>query len=204
MHKIYENDDLAMYFKKRYCCHCSNVLKRNRTERIVKTTDPDHKYYCSIGVKYHFYGDILIVGKNYFCPKCKKYFSCDEQSKIIDAQRLYKKKIVSNEEIINADKEKLKSNKTKLQKLKYLLLIPVIGGVILQIILINGNYGIEDKDKTKLFLSSWIVLFGVAIVVKLGLMPFSTYEFIREYGNYLTVGSALLSFNVPVVWFTKK
>ena len=36
MHKIYENDDLMMYFKKRYCYYCGEVLKTHKTERIIK------------------------------------------------------------------------------------------------------------------------------------------------------------------------
>ena len=46
MHKVYENDDLMMYFKKRYCHCCGKVLQRKRTERVVRKGDPDHKAYC--------------------------------------------------------------------------------------------------------------------------------------------------------------
>lgn len=42
MHKIYENDDLMMYFKKRYCPCCGKVLQIEKKERIVKKGDPDH------------------------------------------------------------------------------------------------------------------------------------------------------------------
>ena len=72
MHKVYENDDLMMYFKKRYCHCCGKVLQRKRTERVVRKGDPDHRAYCTIGRSYKPYGDILVIGKEYFCSSCNK------------------------------------------------------------------------------------------------------------------------------------
>ena len=99
MHKVYENDYLMMYFIKRYCHCCGNVLKRKRIERIVRRGDPDHSSYCNVGTKYRPYDDILVIGKEYYCPSCDKSFSCDEQSEIIDAQKYYGRRIVSKAEI---------------------------------------------------------------------------------------------------------
>ncbi len=99
MHKVYECDDLMMYFKKRFCHCCARALQRKSKERIVRKDDPDHKAYCAIGTHYKPYGDILVVGKEYYCPICNKSFSCEEQAKVTKAQKHYKRKIVSNEEI---------------------------------------------------------------------------------------------------------
>ena len=86
MHKVYENDDLMMYFKKRYCHCCGKVLQIKRCERVVKKGDPDHAQYCHIGTTYKPHGDILVIGKEYYCTSCNKNFSCDEQGRVIDAQ----------------------------------------------------------------------------------------------------------------------
>lgn len=34
MHKIYENNDLAMYFKKRYCHCCGKKLQRKKQKEL--------------------------------------------------------------------------------------------------------------------------------------------------------------------------
>ena len=99
MHKIYENDDIAMYFKKRYCSYCGNRLDRKRTERVVTKDDPDHKTYCSIGVSYKPHKDILVIGRSYCCSICQRTFTCDEQRDVIHAQKALGKKIVSEQEI---------------------------------------------------------------------------------------------------------
>jgi len=107
MHKIYENDDLMMYVKKRYCHCCGNELQIKQTERIVRKGDPDHKAYCSIGTSYKPHGDILVIGRGYYCPLCNKEFSCDEQGKVIEAQNRYKTKVVTREEIDNVEIDNL-------------------------------------------------------------------------------------------------
>ena len=36
MHKNYENDDLMMYFKKRNCHCCGNILSKQNIQRLLK------------------------------------------------------------------------------------------------------------------------------------------------------------------------
>lgn len=99
MHKIYENDDLMMYVKKRYCRCCGGVLKRQKTERIVRKGDPEHHAYCTIGRGYKPHSDILVIGMQYYCEKCKLEFSCQEQAYIIKAQKELNRKLVSSDEV---------------------------------------------------------------------------------------------------------
>ncbi len=99
MHRIYENNDVMMYFKKRYCHCCGKVLSRKRTEKIVRKGDPDYRLYYNIGHSFKPYGDILVIGKEYFCSLCNKSFSCDEQREIIKAQKYYHRHVVTKEEI---------------------------------------------------------------------------------------------------------
>ncbi len=202
MHKVYENDDLMMYFKKRYCHCCGNVLQRNKIKRIVRKEDPEHKIYCTIGATYKPHGDIIVVGKEYYCPSCKKSFSCNEQNKVIEAQKKYQRNIVTDEEIADVDNNNMLISNSNILKLKWILLIPVIGGLICMFKIFNGNLSkkTKSKDGTKLMLSSILVFLGVVLVVKLVLSMFNI-DFINKYGTIIMLIPSLLSFNMPILLY---
>ncbi len=202
MHKVYENDDLMMYFKKRYCHCCGNVLQRNKIKRIVRKEDPEHKIYCTIGATYKPHGDIIVVGKEYYCPSCKKSFSCNEQNKVIEAQKKYQRNIVTDEEIADVDNNNMLISNSNILKLKWILLIPVIGGLICMFKIFNSNLSkkTKSKDGTKLMLSSILVFLGVALVVKLVLSMFNI-DFINKYGTIIMLIPSLLSFNMPILLY---
>ena len=169
MHKVYENDDLMMYFKKRYCHCCGKVLQIKRTERVVRKGDPDHRAYCTIGRSYKPYGDILVIGKEYFCSSCNKYFSCDDQEKVIEAQKHYQRNIVAEEEITNVKNQNLMIANDRILKLRWILLIPIIGYFICNFVIFNGYLSekTKSKDLYKLTLSSVLFFIGVALIIKL-------------------------------------
>ena len=202
MHKVYENDDLMMYFKKRYCHCCGKVLQKKRTERIVYKGDPDHREYCSIGTSYNPHGDILVIGKEYFCSSCNKSFSCDDQGKIIEAQKHYKRHIVTDEEIANVKNQKLITVNYSILKMRWLLLFPVIGGIICTFKIFNGclREKTNNKDLNKLILSALLVFIGVAIVIKLVLSTVNN-EMLNKYQTLFMLIPSLLSFNMPILWY---
>jgi len=203
MHKVYENDDLMMFFKKRYCHYCGEVLKNRKSERVVRKGDPDHKVYCTIGTKYKPYGDILVIGKEYYCPSCDKTFSCDEQSKVIESQRYYRKKIVTDAEISQAYKNEMLISLQNIFKLRWTLLIPVVGSLICTFYIFNGKLGekTESKDGSKLLLSSTLFFIGVALAVKLVLSMFNNIDFVNTYTTIFMLIPSLLSFNIPTLWY---
>ena len=202
MHKVYENDDLMMYFKKRYCHCCGKVLQRKKTERVVRKGDPDHRAYCTIGRRYKPYGDILVIGKEYFCSSCNKSFSCDEQGKVIEAQKHYKRHIVTDEEIANVKNQKLIIVNDRILKMRWLLLFPVIGGIICTFKIFNGclREKTNNKDLHKLILSALLVFIGVAIVIKLVLSTVNN-EMLNKYQTLFMLIPSLLSFNMPILWY---
>lgn len=202
MHKVYENNDLMMYFKKRYCHCCGKVLQRKKTERIVRKGDPDHRAYCTIGRSYKPYGDILVIGKEYFCSSCNKSFSCDEQGKVIEAQKHYKRHIVTDEEIANVNNQKLIIVNYSILKMRWLLLFPVIGGIICTFKIFNGclREKTNNKDLHKLILSALLVFIGVAIVIKLVLSTVNN-EMLNKYQTLFMLIPSLLSFNMPILWY---
>ena len=203
MHKIYENDDLMMFLKKRYCHCCGGVLQSKKNERIVRKDDPDHKAYCTVGRYYKPYGDILVIGKEYYCPSCDKTFSCDEQGKVIEAQNYYQKKIVTDEQISEAHKNEMFISRQYLVKLRWTLLIPVVGSLICTFYIFNGKLSeiTGNRDGSKLLLSSILLFIGVALAAKLVLSMFNNIDFINNYITLFMLIPSLLSVNIPTLLY---
>ena len=199
MHKVYENDDLMMYFKKRYCHCCGEVLHKKRTERIVRKSDPDHSYYCHIGTTYKPHGDILVVGKEYFCSSCNKVFSCDEQSEITDAQKHYKKYIVTTEEINIVKNKNIETARKCILKMRWLLLIPIIGVILCDFKIFNGclRTQTKPKDSPRIVLST-IIFILVAIAVKL-VLSLINIEILNAYSRIIMAILGSLAANIPTL-----
>lgn len=202
MHKVYENDDLMMYFKKRYCHCCGKVLQRKRTKRVVHKGDPDHKTYCNIGTTYKPYGDILVIGKEYYCSSCNKFFSCDEQGKVIEAQKIYQRRIVTKEEITNVKNRNLIIANDKILKMRWLLLIPVIGSLICNFEVFNGSLCEKTKSKElhKIMLSSVLLFIGIALIIKL-VIQFINIDITDNQKTMIMLIPSILSFNIPTLWY---
>lgn len=203
MHRVYENDDLMMYFKKRYCHYCGKVLLRKKSERIVQKGDPDHQTYCHVGTTYKPYGDILVISKKYYCPSCDKLFTCDEQGRVIDAQKHYQKKIVSDEEIRNVYNSKVLKSTKDVKKLRWVLLIPVVGSFICTFYIFNGKLSqiSKDRDLRKITFASILIFIGVALFAKFVLSMFDGVDFINDNKKILMLIPSLLSFNIPTLWY---
>ena len=204
MHKIYENDDLMMYFKDRFCHCCGKALKIKKTERIVRKGTKEHRSYSNIGVAHHyFYGDLLVIGKEYYCASCNKTFTCDEQSIIIEAQKKYGRRIVSEEEITDTKNCIKAENFNAILKQRWLLLIPVIGGVLCGISMSNSLLDEEIEKKinmSKLTAFSAYLVLGIAIILKVALC-IANNEMLNKYQIALVAIPSLLSFNIPTLWF---
>lgn len=203
MHKIYENDDLMMYLKKRYCHCCGGILKSKKNERIVRKGDPDHNAYCTVGTNYKPYGDILVIGKEYYCPSCDKTFSCEEQGEVIEAQNFYQKKIVTEEEISEAHKNEMFISRQNIVKLRWTLLIPVVGSLICTFYIFNGKLReiTGNREGSILLLSSILAFIGVALAAKLVLSMFNNIDFINNYITLFMLIPSLLSVNIPTLLY---
>lgn len=84
----------------------------------------------------------------YYCPLCDKVYSCDEQGRVIEAQKFYKRKIVTNEEINKVYSNKILLSMKKIKKLRWILLFPIIGGIICLFLIFNGE--LRKKQKAKM------------------------------------------------------
>lgn len=203
MHKVYENDDLLMYFKKRYCHVCGKTLQRKRSKRIVRKGDPDHKTYCTVGKYYKPYGDILVIGKEYFCSCCNTSFTCDRQSEVIDAQKYYRKKIVTEQEIQQVQANGQITAIQNIKKARWLLLIPIIGGLVCSFSIFNGKLQerSQNNDGGKLLFASVVAAVCIALLIKFLLAMFAGNAFVAQYDDIMIIISAALAFNLPVLWY---
>ena len=192
-----------MYFKKRYCHCCGNILNRKRTERIIYKGDPEHKAYCTISGKYKPYGDILVIGKAYYCLLCNKYFSCDAQGEIIKAQKYYKKHIVTKEEIMTVYNMEMQICLRNILKLRWILSIPVVGAIICLFYIFSGKLNIytEDRDAIKLVLSSVLLFAVMALIIKFVLLFFNNIDFINNYTHWFMLIPSLFTVNIPTLWY---
>ena len=183
MHKVYENDDLMMHIKKRYCHYCGGVLKRKKNEKIVKKGDSEHSVYCTIGSGYKPYGDILIISNDYYCPVCKKHISCKQQSDVIAAQKYYKKKIVTKKDIKEVQNIRMLLLHDKILKLRWILFIPCLGGVVCLYSVFNGRLSKQTNkyDNSKIFLLSILSFIIVALIIKYIFSFFEPNDFIYKY-----------------------
>lgn len=203
MHKVYENNDIMMYFKKRHCHCCGNTLITKKTKRIVKKGDQDHNGYCNIGRAYHPYGDILVIGRDYYCPTCKRIFSCDEQAEIIDAQKYYNRHIVTENEILFVKSNKISKSIIKVNKFKWFLLIPVVGSFICLFYISNGrlNEKMHKHDGYILTFTPLIIVIALALIMKLLFTLIGMHGDSNDYQNIIIIIACLLSFNLTMLWY---
>ncbi len=145
----------------------------------------------------------MVVSKKYYYPLCDKVYSCDEQGRVIEAQKLYKRKIVTNEEINKVYSNKVLLSMKKIKKHRWILLFPIIGGIICMFLVFNGELSkkTKSKDGIKLLLSSVLVSVGVALIIKLVCSMFDYIELINTYKNIFMLIPFLLSFNFPILWY---
>ena len=192
-----------MYVRKRYCRCCGGVLAHKRTERIVRKGDPDHFSYCTVGTSYKPHGDILVIGTEYYCPTCQLAFSCDKQGEVMEAQKYYQRNVVSEDELAKVREDQMYRALSNLLSARWLLLLPVIGSVICSFMIFNTQLSqrTRKKDGPKLIVASMMMFGAVTTVATLILGIFSNVGFMEAYGFDIALILALLSVNIPTLWY---
>ena len=201
MRKAYENNDLMMYVCKRYCCRCGGVLKRKKSERIVKKGDPEHtKEYWTIN------DDILVIGREYYCPSCRRAYSCDTQGKVMEAQKYYQRNIVSEGEIALAEKILLRKEVRQILRCRWLLLLPGLGSLICLFMITSTRlYQLSRNINPNNLIWIWPLVFScVGMILKIVLGYFEDVEFIRAYQTLIIVVSGLYAVNIPTLWYINR
>ena len=204
LQKAYENNDLMMYLKKRYCHCCGGVLKHKKTERIVKKGDSDYiEYRRSLSFPK---SDILVIGKEYYCSSCDKTFSCAKQGEVIEAQKYYQRKIVTDEEIRQTYKNQMLIAQQNILKLRWTLLIPGVGSAICIPYIISGKLSakVDDKDMYKMFYLPFLTFLAVGLIAKFVLSMFNDVDLINNYRGLFILIPSLLAANIPTLWYINR
>lgn len=90
---------IGMVFKKYSCCKCGNVLKKEKTHRVVTKDDKDYYQYQD----YNTFPrrDYDVYDYRFKCPTCNNRISFNEQCIIERIQKKCKSKILNTKDIKN-------------------------------------------------------------------------------------------------------
>ena len=123
---------MAMITKKFFCHKCGERLIRNARTRTIKRGDPDFKEHSRVG-RSHLIGDVELTEYDFKCPACGKIIRYEEQCVIGKIQKQLRKKILSDEEVIN-NREKAEDSMDKnaniFKVIIYLVALSVIGLIL--------------------------------------------------------------------------
>ena len=112
---------------------------------------------------------------------------------------------IEDEAIANLIKKQTMEATSEILKMRWLLLIPVIGSIIC-LIKIFGGYlkdHTEDMDLRNVLWASVLIFLGVALATKLILPEFDP-NLIYEYRMILVFVPASFLFNVPTLFYINK
>ena len=201
--KVWENNDLMMYFKKRHCRCCGNPLQRKRTENLLLVGTPEHRAYLFNKPRSSGNYDILLIGTDYYCPCCDKMFSCAEQIEIIAAQKYYKTKTVSEEQVRFARENKILCAKKRIRDFRWFLFIPVVGLILCYFYITQGplTKTITHKENSWLMLLTPVVFFAVAYIMKLMLSTYFAGTLSFDLLRLIMIIPAIFAMNLPILWY---
>ena len=202
MRKVYVNNDLSMYFKKKHCRYCGHILEIKKTKRIVTPYDSEYGSYC-MGRCNIPDGDLLVIGKDYYCPHCERIFLCQEQSKITRAQKFFGKKIVSEEEIAEAEHQMLMKRMQLMLKLRWMLLIPFFGSLAYLCMIAAGMISeIEEPKDMKILHCTSIGGLLVSLCIEKLILHFGNIDGNSIWGIVLGIVLEIMPFwmfNLPML-----
>lgn len=201
MHEVHKNPDISV-LKEYYCHCCGEMLEVIEIKQIVSKGDYEYKKYCMNGRYYTPYKEILVVDKELFCPKCFKKYSCDDQRKIMEAQKFYDNVIISDIQICDYKEFDVRKKLMEIKKCKPLLLIPLFGGIICILKLINTDLDgyLDSKVGAKLSFASLTFLVVTSLIIKGLFSLFDGIILVNVFFRVVRLIFSLEAFNIPV-WF---
>lgn len=148
----------GMVFKKYHCHKCGDVLRKERTHRIVNKDDKDYYNYQD---PYMFpKNDWDVYEHRFMCPKCGNRISFDEQCIIERIQKMKNSKTLSNFEIKEAYEESKAANDKRV--LIRNILIPTIFNLL--IIVLYYFFGTEKSINDAMFsLVLYLIITGITL-----------------------------------------
>ncbi len=155
----------GMILKKHYCPDCATKMKKEKIHRVVGEDDHDYYQYQDYMSFPRYNYDVY--NYRFKCPKCSKRVSYEEQVIINKIQKLYHKKILSNEEIKNS------YDYFYYRNIKRHLYTGIISGIIgIALFCMILFFSSSDRSLPKLLIS-----IGIFII----LAPICIIRFIRSF-----------------------
>lgn len=214
MNVIFEESALSHTPKKDYCHCCGQIIHKQRIEKVIRKNDSEFLLYKNKTEKFKMDEDIVIIGMHYYCEKCDKFFSYDEQNKIRLAQKYYKRKIVKYEDVCKVPNE-IEKPIDKLKHLKRYLWIPIIGVAIC----LNKIFHEKQNNKSRInnrlekaegniILLSALIMIAYYFIMQMifnRLMQMSEYfYFLDKWGIVIIFYTAIFIFNLPTLFYIQK
>lgn len=198
--------DFRILFRKFYCPICGQKLKV--VMEVNKLTDKQkERYYQELypyGVPINI--DVGKAKQMFKCNYCNYYNTTDNQLLINKKQKHLKKKIITEEEIGTVKLEKLCIEKKTILNLRWLLLLPVIGGIICTFVILFSSllkmYGRQSRHI--LVWSPIVISLIVLVILRAVLSMFNDVDFIINYRNWIMLIPSLLSYNIPVLIYINR
>ena len=184
-----------------YCGNCATRLVRKKNSRIVQEGDKefDRRLGSVIGLGMDSY---KYVTYTYLCPCCGVETTYDEQFLILKTQKIYRKKIVTKEEIDSTDSRWLEIDWNRLKKSRWLMMFPGIGGLVCSFLAFGSKASekITNKELGILFFVPLVaVLFGTYCMLRQWLPLLYHIPFIQTYSRLITVGISHYAYNLATL-----
>ena len=196
-------------FRKHYCPHCGNELKKQKEVSVLHKGDEGFRKN-HLGTGYNPSIDTNeITTYSFSCIQCNEQFSDDDLSKIRKMQRAEKSKILkayaspSEEDVCLAHESRLALAIHQIKKLKWLLLFPVIGWLICIIVMYSNELSekIDTKETICLMLSPVAAFVAVAGFFKFILSACTDLGVPVDCQGLIMWIPALFAANLPILWY---
>lgn len=192
----------GMIFRKMYCCKCGAKLNKRKISEVRQKGDPGYQNqllgHATIGMD-----SVEVASYVYQCPRCSNIVTYEEQLKISKTQKHRGQMVLSEEESTQIQNDPMTSSLRTLRKLRWVLLLPLIGSMICIGYIFAGRLSriTDANDVRKVMFASVLILTGVALVTKIVLSFFGDIDFLHQYQSVIMLVPSIFAFNIPTLWY---
>ena len=200
--------DLRILFKKFYCPECGERLKVVKKRTLLTETEKKDFYKRMFPHGIPFYLDVVRQTQMFRCPRCNYYNTTDNQLLIYKKQKQLNMKIVTvtDEEIRQTYKNQMLIAQQNILKLRWTLLIPVVGSFICTFCITNGKLSemLDEREFNKIILWPLFIFLAVYLISGFVLSRFNDIELINNYFDVFVLIPSSLSANIPILRYINR
>lgn len=190
--------------KRGYCSCCGSALQRKSVDKVVDSFDEEYTKFGMFALDKPNYYDVRSI--EYYCPTCKKIIPAKYQFEVDLAQKRYRRKKVSKDEVYKTKIKQDKKSINTLTGLTFLLTIPVVGVAACVFYTLQGRPRQYARDDViKMVFPAPIITFFVSLIIFMFTLPFlplpdSFYTYQKEILFLLSSWAS----GIPVIWFVSQ